>query len=76
MDAHSLPKIQRAWRAVKRGKPSEALVFQTDVPVPVLSPGEVLVKVRAAALNPVSVLSFYIHFPESVSNATLEDGRL
>ncbi|KAG1891335.1 chaperonin 10-like protein [Suillus subluteus] len=49
----NLPKTQRAWRAVKRGKPSESLAFQTDVAVPPLSPGEVLVKVHAAALNPV-----------------------
>lgn len=49
----NLPKTQRAWRAVKRGKPSESLVFQTDVAIPPLSPGEVLVKVHAAALNPV-----------------------
>jgi NADPH:quinone reductase-like Zn-dependent oxidoreductase len=48
-----IPKIQRAWRTVKRGKPSESLVFQTDAVVPTLSPGEVLVKVQAAALNPV-----------------------
>ncbi|KAJ8597885.1 NAD(P)-binding protein [Rhizopogon salebrosus TDB-379] len=53
MNTSNLPKTQRAWRAVKRGKPSEALVLQTDVPVPSLSPGEVLVKVQAAALNPV-----------------------
>ncbi|KAG1754437.1 NAD(P)-binding protein [Suillus lakei] len=49
----NLPKTQRAWRAMKRGKPSESLVFQTDVAIPPLSPGEVLVKVQAAALNPV-----------------------
>lgn len=48
-----LPETQRAWRVVKRGKPSESLVFQTDVAIPPLSPGEVLVKVQAAALNPV-----------------------
>lgn len=71
----NLPKTQRAWRAVKQGKPSEALVFQTDVPVPPLSPGEVLVKVQAAALNPVSVLSLYILL-NSCSNTLLEDGRL
>lgn len=48
-----LSGTQRAWRVVKRGKPSESLVFQTDVAIPRLSPGEVLVKVQAAALNPV-----------------------
>lgn len=55
MDTLDLPKTQRAWRAVKRSKPSDALIFRSDVPVPPLSPGEVLVKVQAAALNPVSV---------------------
>ncbi|KAG2061671.1 NAD(P)-binding protein [Suillus hirtellus] len=49
----NLPETQRAWRSVKRGKPHESLVFQTDVPVPPLSLGEVLVRVQAAALNPV-----------------------
>jgi NADPH:quinone reductase-like Zn-dependent oxidoreductase len=56
-----IPKIQRAWRTVKRGKPSESLVFQTDAVVPTLSPGEVLVKVQAAALNPVWVACQDIH---------------
>ncbi|EPQ58438.1 NAD P-binding protein [Gloeophyllum trabeum ATCC 11539] len=49
-----IPSKQRAWHVVKRGKPSEALVLASDVPVPSkLAEGEVLVKVRAAALNPV-----------------------
>jgi NADPH:quinone reductase-like Zn-dependent oxidoreductase len=78
MNTSNLPKTQRAWRAVKRGKPSEALVLQTDVPVPSLSPGEVLVKVQAAALNPVSVLSLSIQRTLGLilSNAVSEDGRL
>ena len=46
------PKMQRAWRAIRRGAPSKALALQ-DIPVPTLSEGEVLVKVQAAALNPV-----------------------
>ncbi|KAH7924555.1 NAD(P)-binding protein [Leucogyrophana mollusca] len=50
----NIPTTQRAWRALKRGKPSEALAFQSDVPVPTkLKPGEVLIQIEAAALNPV-----------------------
>ncbi|KAH0826121.1 hypothetical protein J3R83DRAFT_5905 [Lanmaoa asiatica] len=48
-----MPTTQKAWMAVKQGKPRDALAFGTDVPVPKPKPGEVLVRVRTAALNPV-----------------------
>ncbi|PFH52444.1 hypothetical protein AMATHDRAFT_140283 [Amanita thiersii Skay4041] len=49
-----LPELQQAWLVIRRGSPSDALSFRTDWPVPTkLKPGEVLVKVQAAALNPV-----------------------
>ncbi|KII89280.1 hypothetical protein PLICRDRAFT_139690 [Plicaturopsis crispa FD-325 SS-3] len=45
---------QKAWLVVRRGKPAQAVELNTDVDVPSkLDPGEVLVKVQAAALNPV-----------------------
>ena len=48
-----IPTHQRSWREVRRGVPKIGLELQTDVPVSTqLAPGEVLVKVRAAALNP------------------------
>ena len=48
-----IPIHQRAWREVRRGEPKFGLELQTDVPVSTqLGPGEVLVKVKAAALNP------------------------
>ncbi|EGN95474.1 hypothetical protein SERLA73DRAFT_186503 [Serpula lacrymans var. lacrymans S7.3] len=51
--ASQLTSSQRAWTAVKRGSPAKALALQ-DVPIPSkLVEGEVLVKVQAAALNPV-----------------------
>lgn len=50
----SIPTTQRAWRAVAKGQPRDALKLVTDLPVPTeLKPGEVLVKVQAGALNPV-----------------------
>ena len=46
--------VQRAWTVVRRGKPVDALVLRTDWPVPQkLEKGEVLIKVQAAALNPM-----------------------
>ncbi|EIW64611.1 NAD-P-binding protein [Trametes versicolor FP-101664 SS1] len=46
------PTTQKAWRAMRRGKPADVLAL-VDVPVPAkLQKGEVLVKVQAAALNP------------------------
>ncbi len=48
-----IPIHQRAWREVRRGAPKVGLELQTNVPVSTqLGPGEVLVKVKAAALNP------------------------
>ena len=48
------PTVQRAWVIVRRGKPANALVLRSDWPVPQkLENGEVLIKVQAAALNPV-----------------------
>lgn len=48
-----LPAMQKSWRAMRSGKPADVLAL-VDVPVPAkLKKGEVLVKVQAAALNPV-----------------------
>ncbi|KAI9458236.1 chaperonin 10-like protein [Boletus coccyginus] len=52
-DSAAIPTTQKAWMVVKRGKPRDALVLKTDVPVPKPKQGEVLVRVRAAALNPI-----------------------
>ncbi|CCA66907.1 hypothetical protein PIIN_00746 [Serendipita indica DSM 11827] len=53
--AFSLPISQRAWREVQKGPPSIALELQEKIPVTHnLAPGELLVKVEAAALNPIN----------------------
>ena len=49
----SLSATQRAWIVERRGPPEKALRLHEDWPVPKPLAGEVLVKVEAAALNPV-----------------------
>jgi len=63
-----IPDTQRAWINVRRGIPAEALVDKKDWPVPKkLAPGEVLVKVHAAALNPVGYKLMKL-VPNAMSN--------
>jgi hypothetical protein len=58
----TIPKVQRAWRVVRQGHPSKALKYVNDAPVRTdLADGEVLVKVGAAALNPVYVLRHHLY---------------
>lgn len=52
-DKHALPSTQRAWIMERRGAPDKALQLREDWPVPKPMAGEVLVRVEAAALNPV-----------------------
>ncbi|KAH9858136.1 NAD-P-binding protein [Lenzites betulinus] len=50
----ALPTTQKAWRVTRRGKTPQEVLALTDTPVPAkLKKGQVLVKVQAAALNPV-----------------------
>jgi NADPH:quinone reductase-like Zn-dependent oxidoreductase len=55
------PTTQKACIVAQRGRPSSALEFRSDWPVPSKIPeGHVLIKVQAGALNPVSVLPFFL----------------
>ena len=57
------PDVQKAWVAVRQGSPRSALELKSDWPVPSkLDPNEVLIKVQAAALNPVYVQTLGHHF--------------
>lgn len=50
----AIPATQRAWIIERRGPPARALKLRSDWEVPTkLNQGEVLVKIQAAALNPV-----------------------
>lgn len=56
-----VPDVQKAWLVVRQGDPAKALELKSDWPVPKkLAPGEVLVRIQAGALNPVSVVFFYV----------------
>lgn len=44
--------MMKSWHVTASGDPSKVLQFG-DVPVPKLKKGDILVKVQAAALNPV-----------------------
>lgn len=58
MAEQQTPATQKAWRVVRRGRPEGALHLDHSAPVQSfedLKQGEVLVKVHAAALNPVCV---------------------
>ncbi|GLB43433.1 putative zinc-binding dehydrogenase [Lyophyllum shimeji] len=49
----TIPATQQAWIEERRGPPAQSLRLRTDWPVPSdLQPGEVLIKVQAAAMNP------------------------
>lgn len=54
MSQLSLPQTRNTWRAVRRGSPRQALRVE-HIPMPKLEAGEVLVRVQAAALNPMYV---------------------
>ncbi|EFI28442.1 quinone oxidoreductase-like protein [Coprinopsis cinerea okayama7 len=50
----AVPDVQRAWVVVDQGPPRQVLKLKSDWPVlKKLEPGYVLVKIQAAALNPV-----------------------
>jgi len=50
------PKTMKAWRLAKYGEPQDAidsLRLEEDVAVPAVQPGQVLIKVAYASLNPI-----------------------
>lgn len=66
-----IPDVQKAWVSVRKGTPSRSLEFREEWPVKkLLAPGEVLVKVQAAALNPVFVFFYRLE----MFMLTLENG--
>ncbi len=54
------PTTQQAWIVKKQGVPKDAVVFETQHPVKKPGKGEVIVKVQAAALNPVCVVLLFV----------------
>lgn len=59
----SVPTTQKGWAYTEYGS-REVLEFAEDIPVPELKADEVLVKVQAAALNPVDFKRRSGKFPD------------
>ncbi|KAF7791263.1 hypothetical protein EIP86_002277 [Pleurotus ostreatoroseus] len=58
-----IPEKQKAWVVTGKGPVTQVLKFDENFPVPAkLAPGEVLVKVHAAALNPAYVILHFVTF--------------
>ncbi|KAI0933956.1 hypothetical protein AcW1_005634 [Taiwanofungus camphoratus] len=80
----SIPQSQKVWHVVDKGEPSQVLRLVDDAPVPKLTKDDVLVKVQAAALNPVgyklinTVPNFILkkpYVPESDLAGVVVDGN-
>lgn len=70
MAAEAIPDTQKAWLIVRKGVPAKALRLE-EYPVPKkLRKGEVLVRVQAAALNPVYVALSHTHLTRSLKDYT------
>lgn len=59
----SVPTSMQAWQVVRHGEPSQAME-RREVPVPVVGPGQVLVRVAACALNFPDVLLARGHYQQ------------
>lgn len=51
--AEIVPETCRTWLQTRRGRPEQVLVLEEEHAVPRPGPGQVLVRVKACALNPV-----------------------
>ncbi|PON56176.1 Alcohol dehydrogenase superfamily, zinc-type [Trema orientale] len=49
----SIPSVQKAWTYSEFGKTADVLKFDDNVPIPEVKEDQVLIKVVAAALNPI-----------------------
>ncbi|KAK7266108.1 hypothetical protein RIF29_18748 [Crotalaria pallida] len=52
-DTPTIPSHMKAWIYFEYGKPQDVLKFDSNVPIPEIKEDQVLIKVVAAALNPV-----------------------
>ena len=68
-----LPEVMTALHLLGNGGP-EMLVLRDDVPVPVLAEDEVLIRVRACAMNNTDVNTRVGWYSKMVTGATMTSG--
>ncbi|CAN6702700.1 unnamed protein product [Malus baccata var. baccata] len=67
-DSVSIPSVNKAWVYSEFGKSADVLKFDPNVPVPEIKEDQVLIKVVAAALNPVDFKRMLGYFKDSDSS--------
>ena len=70
----ALPKIMKAWIAVRPGAPAEVLKLRTDWPVPAApKAGEIMIKVSYVSLNPLDPKLMGLWLPFKHNTTTCAD---
>ncbi|XP_057427063.1 2-methylene-furan-3-one reductase-like, partial [Lotus japonicus] len=65
--ATTIPSHAKAWIYSEHGKSSDVLKFENNLPTPKPRPDQVLIKVVAAALNPIDFIKTQGHYQDSDS---------
>lgn len=64
----AIPTKMKAWLYSQYGKPADVLKLEPDIAVPQVSDDQVLIKVAAAALNPVDAKRMLGFFKDTDSS--------
>lgn len=73
MTHSAIPSTMRGWHLTGHGG-FDALTWQEDIPVPTPGPGEVLIRVAAAAINNTDINTRTAWYSKAVRGATEEGG--
>ncbi|KAJ1382777.1 Quinone oxidoreductase/zeta-crystallin, conserved site [Sesbania bispinosa] len=63
----TIPSHVKAWVYSEHGKPKDVLKFDPNLPIPEVKVDQVLIKVVAAAINPIDFIKIQGHYKDSDS---------